>query len=155
MKKNLKAVTEKEGVLLVGAGFGALKVAEDLAQSGIPVVWVTRAQHYLKLPGGIERFSEWPEDINFQFRPLYLRVTRHPLVTALTRAHVECFESVEKGYRLVVKQDPQYIDYDLCTGCDRCTEICPLRDSAQPPLTRTPPYCPSRALEMDKRQLGA
>lgn len=154
MKKDLKSTTEKEGVLLVGAGFGALKMAEDLAQSGIPVIWVTKAQHFLELPDGIERFSEWPEDINFQFRPLYLRVTRHPLVTPLMRAHVESLEPTEEGYRAIVMQDPQYIDYDLCTGCDRCTEICPLRDSAHPPLTRTPPYCPSRALEMDKRQLG-
>jgi NADPH-dependent glutamate synthase beta subunit-like oxidoreductase/NAD-dependent dihydropyrimidine dehydrogenase PreA subunit len=155
MMPDIATDNAKKGVLLVGSGFGALKVAEDLATSGIPVVWVTKASHFLELPGGIECFSEWPEDINFQFRPLYLRVTRHPLVTPLTRARVEALEAEGEDYRARIVQDPQYIDYDLCTGCGQCIEVCPLNDSRHPPLTRTPAYCPSRALEMDKRQLGA
>ncbi|MFO8058721.1 MAG: FAD-dependent oxidoreductase [bacterium] len=141
----------EKAVLLVGSGYGALKTAEDLAASGIPVVWVTRANHFLEVPGGIGSFEEWPEDINFQFRPLYLRVTRHPLVTPLTRAGIESFQPDKNGYKVVVRQDPEYVDYDLCTGCGRCMEICPLSESALPPLTRTPAYCPSRALELDKR----
>ncbi len=147
--------TPKECVLLVGLGYGALKVAEDLAQSGIPVVWVTGAAHFLKLPGGTETFLEWPDDINFQFRPLYLRVTRHPLVTPLTHARIETLEREESDYRATVVQDPQYIDYDLCIGCGRCMEVCPLNESGHPPLKRTPAYCPSRALELDKRKLCA
>ncbi|GAB4343003.1 MAG: hypothetical protein Kow0099_21030 [Candidatus Abyssubacteria bacterium] len=150
-----KASSQKQAVLLVGAGFAALKVAEDLVQSGIPVVWVTRAAHFLKLPGGIEGFTEWPEDINFQFRPLYLRVTRHPLATPLTHARLETVERKDGGFNAVIVQDPQYIDYDLCTGCGKCMEVCPLSNSAHPPLTRTPAYCPSRALELDKRKLSA
>jgi len=154
MKSNTSTMT-KECVLLVGLGYGALKVAEDLAQSGIPVVWVTRAAHFLKLPGGTATFLEWPDDINFQFRPLYLRVTRHPLVTPLTHARIETLEREESGYRATVVQDPQYIDYDLCTGCGRCMEVCPLNESGHSPLNRTPAYCPSRALELDKRKLCA
>lgn len=148
---------EKGGkcVLIVGLGYGALKVVEDLAQSGIPVVWVSRAAHFLELPDGTNTFLEWPEDINFQFRPLYLRVTRHPLVTPLTRAHIENVERNVDGYRVVVVQNPKYIDYNLCTGCSRCMEICPLNDSDHPPLRRSPPYCPSRALDLDKRKLCA
>ncbi|UCD58199.1 MAG: FAD-dependent oxidoreductase, partial [Candidatus Hydrogenedentota bacterium] len=155
MTGDTTVTTQKEAVLLVGSGYGALKVAEDLAQSGIPVVWVTRAAHFLKLPGGIESFHEWPEDINFQFRPLYLRVTRHPLVTPVTGARIETLEHAQDGYRTVVVQDPQYIDYDLCTGCGRCVEVCPLQHMPDPPLTRSPAYCPSRALELDKRKLSA
>lgn len=41
-----KTKVPKKGVLLLGSGYGALKVAEDVAQAGIPVVWVTRAQHF-------------------------------------------------------------------------------------------------------------
>jgi ferredoxin len=154
MTSRKKSSKSKRAVLLVGSGYAALKVAEDLAQSGIPVVWVTKATHFLKLPGGIESFSDWPEDINFQFRPLYLRVTRHPLVTPLTCARVESLERRGDGYRAVVVQAPQYIDYDLCTGCGRCMEVCPLQGTARAPLSRSPAYCPSRALELDKRKLG-
>ena len=41
-----KTKVPRKGVLLLGSGYGALKVAEDVAQAGIPVVWVTRAQHF-------------------------------------------------------------------------------------------------------------
>ena len=57
--------TPAKGVLIVGSGFGALKAAEDMAQSGIPVLWATRAHHFLHLPDGLEGYEEWPEDLNF------------------------------------------------------------------------------------------
>jgi len=145
--------TPQTAVLLLGSGYGGLKVAEDLAQSGLPVIWVTRAHHFLELPAGRQRFPEWPEDLDFQFRPLYLRVTRHPLVTPVTRGRIESITPNPDGFQVVVAEDPKFIDYDLCSGCGRCMEICPLQPSQHPPLTRTPAYCPSRALELDKRQL--
>ncbi|MGE5839167.1 MAG: FAD-dependent oxidoreductase, partial [Deltaproteobacteria bacterium] len=153
-----KTEVPKKGVLLLGSGYGALKVAEDMAQAGIPVIWVTRAQHFLELPKGVEQVPEWPpewpDDLNFQFRPLYLRVTRHPLVTPLTRAGIQSLERSSDGYRVVVEQDPIYVDYDLCTGCSRCMEVCPLDQQGRLPLSRTPAYCPSRALELDKRKVS-
>ncbi len=141
-------------MLLIGSGYGSLKLAEDLAQSGIPVVWITSANHYLELPEGEENFIGLPDDLNFQFRPLYLRVTRHPLVTPLTHSHLVSFEKIDNEFRSVVLQKPRYIDYDLCTGCGRCMEVCPLNNSEHPPLSRTPAYCPSRALELDKRHIS-
>lgn len=155
MSAKKKTNKPHEAVLIIGSGFGALKVAEDLAQSGIPVMWTTKAGNFLELPGGIESFIEWPDDINFQFRPLYLRVTRNPHVKAMTRARVDSLERSGNRFRAVVVQDPHYVDYDLCTGCGRCMEICPLDGATNPPLKRSPAYCPSRALELDKRQLSA
>jgi NADPH-dependent glutamate synthase beta subunit-like oxidoreductase/NAD-dependent dihydropyrimidine dehydrogenase PreA subunit len=149
-----KTKVPHKAVLLLGSGYGALKVAEDMAEAGIPLIWVTRAQHFLELPKGVEQVPEWPEDLNFQFRPLYLRVTRHPLVTPLTRARVTSLESISEGCRVVVDQDPIYVDYDLCTGCSRCMEVCPLEQQGRLPLSRTPAYCPSRALELDKRKIS-
>ncbi len=142
----------RRAVLVVGSGYGALKAAEDLSHAGIPVVWATRAQHFLELPEGVEPFAEWPGDLNFQFRPLYLRVTRHPLVTPLTQARVASIEKRPAGYRTLLEQDPVYVDYDRCTGCSRCLEVCPLQESGHPPLSRSPAFCPSRSLLLDKRQ---
>jgi NADPH-dependent glutamate synthase beta subunit-like oxidoreductase/NAD-dependent dihydropyrimidine dehydrogenase PreA subunit len=154
MTPSSRTKVPKKAVLLLGSAYGALKVAEDMAQAGIPVIWVTQAQHFLELPKGVEQVPEWPEDLNFQFRPLYLRVTRHPLVTPLTRARVQSLERSPEGYRVVVEQDPIYVDYDLCTGCSRCMEVCPLEPQGRLPLSRTPAYCPSRSLELDKRKVS-
>jgi len=154
MTSFLKKKAPDKAFLLLGSGYGALKVAEDMAEAGIPLIWVTRAQHFLELPKGVEQVPEWPEDLNFQFRPLYLRVTRHPLVTPLTRAKVQSLERTPEGCRVVVEQDPIYVDYDLCTGCSRCMEVCPLEQQGRLPLSRTPAYCPSRALELDKRKIS-
>ncbi|MCX5842216.1 MAG: FAD-dependent oxidoreductase, partial [Deltaproteobacteria bacterium] len=154
MSKRSLSGNMKKAVLLIGSGYGALKVAQDLSQSGLPLVWVTKAVHFLELPGGVKHFTEWPDDLDFQFRPLYLQVTRHPLVTAMTHARIEAIQRGPEGYRAVIVQDPVYIDYDLCTGCGRCMEICPLKNTSHPPLQRTPAYCPSRALDLDKRKMS-
>ena len=154
MKRRSSSSALKKAVLLVGSGYGALKVAQDLSQSGLPLVWVTKAVHFLELPGGVTHFTEWPDDLDFQFRPLYLQVTRHPLVTAMTHARIEAIRRGPDGYRAVIVQNPVYVDYDLCTGCGRCMDICPLKNTSHPPLQRTPAYCPSRALDLDKRKMS-
>lgn len=152
---NTRAHNSIEAVLLVGSGYGALKVAEDLVQSGIPVAWVTKSPHYLELPLGAEALADWPADLDYQFRPLYLRVTRHPLLTALPQARILSAGNGARGFVVEGEQDPRYIDYDLCTGCGKCTQCCPLNDSERPPITRRPAQCPTRALVLDKRATGA
>jgi NADPH-dependent glutamate synthase beta subunit-like oxidoreductase/Pyruvate/2-oxoacid:ferredoxin oxidoreductase delta subunit len=151
MHRRPSSSTRKKAVLLIGSGYGALKVAQDLSQSGLPLVWVTKAIHFLELPGGVKHFTQWPVDLDYQFRPLYLQVTRHPLVTAITQARVATIRRGPQGYQASIVQNPQYVDYDLCMGCGRCMEICPLQNADHPPLERTPAYCPSRALSLDKR----
>ncbi len=145
-----QAGSASQAVLIVGSGYGALKVAEDLSHSGVPVTWLTGAGNFLELPAGVKPEPEWPEDLAFQFRPLYLRVTRHPLVTPLTRARLASLKKTPAGYHAMVEQDPTFIDYDLCTGCRRCVETCPLAESQRPPLRQSPDWCPSRALELTK-----
>jgi len=76
------------------------------------------------------------------------------MVTAMTHARIEAIKRGPDGYRAVIVQDPVYIDYDLCTGCGRCMDICPLKNTSHPPLQRTPAYCPSRALDLDKRKMS-
>ena len=37
-----------KAVLVIGSGYGALKTANNLALSGIPVVWSTQADYFLE-----------------------------------------------------------------------------------------------------------
>ena len=146
-----QALSRSKAVLVVGSGYGALKVANNLALSGIPTVWATRSKHFLQQEDDAAR-ADWPEDLSYQLRPLYLRVKQHPLVTPLPQAAITAVEPGADGYRVTVDQAPRFIDYDRCTGCSRCLEVCPLSGSANPPLWPTPNYVPSRALELDKRK---
>jgi NADH dehydrogenase FAD-containing subunit len=58
MKKQSSPGAARKAILLVGSGYGALKVAQDLAQSGLPLLWVTKAPHFLELPSSQESFTE-------------------------------------------------------------------------------------------------
>jgi len=33
-------------ILLIGAGYGAIKAAQDIAEAGKPLVWITQAPHF-------------------------------------------------------------------------------------------------------------
>ena len=115
----------KKAVLVVGSGYGALKIAEDLVQSAIPVVWAASTSHFLEIPdwpvGGnsdpisdsgqetnSEIINDWPDDLNFQFRPLYLRVTRHPLLTPLTHTRLKSLAKTADGFSVVLEKSPNY-----------------------------------------------
>jgi NADPH-dependent glutamate synthase beta subunit-like oxidoreductase/Pyruvate/2-oxoacid:ferredoxin oxidoreductase delta subunit len=141
-----------KAVLVVGSGYGALKVANNLALSGIPTVWATKHKHFLQPDDLPATPADWPEDLSYQLRPLYLRVKQHPLVTPLPQAGLTAIDRATDGYRVTVAQAPRFIDYDRCTGCGRCLEVCPLAGSARPPLWPAPSFVPTRAPEMEKRK---
>ena len=149
-----KNTQPQKAVLILGSGHGALKVANDIVQAGLPAVWATRSEQFLEFPKGMDQYDELPADLSYQFRPLYLRVKNNPLLTPLTRARVVAWDRAGDCQRAVIEQDPVYIDENLCTGCGRCMEICPLNDGENPPIKRTPGYNPSRALELDKRTIS-
>ena len=141
-----------KAVLVLGSGYGALKSANNLALSGIPTVWATRSKHFLPPNDESAAQADWPEDLSYQLRPLYLRVKQHPLVTPLPQARLTAVEQGLHGYKVTVSQAPRFIDPDRCTGCARCLEVCPLAGSPGSPLWPAPGYVPTRALELVKRK---
>jgi NADPH-dependent glutamate synthase beta subunit-like oxidoreductase/NAD-dependent dihydropyrimidine dehydrogenase PreA subunit len=59
--------------------------------------------------------------------PLLLRVASHPRIELFTNCHINSIAG-EKG-KFVVKalKKPRYVKEELCTGCGKCEDECPVR----------------------------
>ena len=53
-------------------------------------------------------------------------VGRHKNIEMLTYSEVESVSGYVGNYQVQVRHKARYVDVDLCTGCDQCTEVCPV-----------------------------
>jgi len=133
---------EKLGkALVVGAGIAGIRSALDFAETGHEVTLIDAAGHM----GGIlsKLDYQFPTDRCGMCRMLPL-VQRdlssqwclrkglfHESVSIMLSSRLDALEGDPGNYTATIKQKKQYIDPDLCNGCGRCSEVCPVEISDQ------------------------
>lgn len=55
-----------------------------------------------------------------------VEVAKHPNIKILTYSEVEDISGTAGQYKVKIKRKARYVDENICTGCGRCMEVCPI-----------------------------
>lgn len=113
-----------KGVVILGSDQAALMAALVLARACVPVSVITDG---IVLGGSGECAP--PLNAPAAFRPqlpLELEVVRDPNVTVHYGTHIKGVGETGGGLELTLERQPRYVDEELCSGCGKCEEACPV-----------------------------
>ncbi|MGD8611451.1 MAG: FAD-dependent oxidoreductase [Desulfobacterales bacterium] len=122
--------------LVVGAGISGIRAALDLAEFGYGVTLIDHSAHL----GGIlsQLDVQFPTDRCGMCKMLPL-VDRdassqyclrkglfHENIDILLSTDIAAIEGEAGQYRVTLKQRPNWVDAERCTGCGDCVDVCPV-----------------------------
>jgi len=55
-----------------------------------------------------------------------LEIARHPNVTVWNNSMIDNLEKCEDEFQVELRQQPRYVDLELCTACGECVDVCPV-----------------------------
>ncbi|MDH4029156.1 MAG: CoB--CoM heterodisulfide reductase iron-sulfur subunit A family protein, partial [Nitrospirota bacterium] len=118
-------MAEKKKVLVIGGGFSGLTAAVESAEAGSDVIIVEKSPF---LGGRVTQLNKYfpklcPPNCGLEIN--FKRIKNNSDVTVYTLAEVEKISGQEGDYSVTVKISPRFIN-DRCTGCNACTEACPV-----------------------------
>ena len=125
----------QKGVLIVGSGVGGLKAALEVAARGRQVYLIDRSPFF----GGeiVQLDRQFPTNRCglCQMLPTTNRVEEgeyclrrdfyHPLIELIPGAELVDFSGEEGNFRARIRTRARGVTEELCTGCQKCIEVCP------------------------------
>ena len=113
--------------LIIGAGIAGMQAALDLANSGYEVILVDKLP---SIGGRMAQLSETFPTLDCAqcvLTPRTVEVGHHANIRLLTHSQVEKVTGQIGDFRVRVRRGAAYVNWDLCTGCGLCQEVCPKR----------------------------
>ncbi|HDM67159.1 MAG TPA: CoB--CoM heterodisulfide reductase iron-sulfur subunit A family protein, partial [Thermoplasmatales archaeon] len=113
-------------ILVIGAGIAGMHASLELADKGFHVYLVEKEA---SIGGNMTRLGRtFPTDdcSMCTVSPIMNKVNAHPNIELLTLTEVTKLEGRVGDYTVTIETKPRYVDVDKCTGCNICTEKCPV-----------------------------
>ncbi|MFC1932730.1 FAD-dependent oxidoreductase [Chloroflexota bacterium] len=112
--------------LVIGGGVAGIQAALDIADGGYEVILAEKTP---SIGGHVLQYSEvfptldCPQCI---MTPKMVEIAHHPNIRLLTYSEVEAVSGEMGNFKVKIKRKTPYVDWDKCTGCGECTNVCPV-----------------------------
>ncbi|MBN1287687.1 MAG: CoB--CoM heterodisulfide reductase iron-sulfur subunit A family protein [Anaerolineae bacterium] len=114
-------------VMVVGGGIAGMQAALDVANSGYEAVLVERLP---SIGGHMAQLSETFPTLDCAqciLTPRTVEVGHHDKIKLFTYSAVESVEGEIGAFRVRLRREATYVDWDVCTGCGTCYQKCPFQ----------------------------
>ncbi|GBC62914.1 heterodisulfide reductase [Desulfonema ishimotonii] len=118
--------SDKRGsVLIAGGGIGGMQAALDLADSGFRVHMIQRDSAIGGTMAMLDKTFPTGDCSMCMISPKMVEVGRHPNIELHTLSEVMSVDGEPGNFSVKIKQQPRFVDPELCTGCGACEKKCP------------------------------
>jgi len=120
-------VSVERNVLVVGGGIAGMQASLDLADAGLRVYLVEKAQSIGGRMAQLDKTFPTLDCSACILTPKMVDVAKHPNITLLTNSEVTAVKGFVGNYEVSILKKPRYVDEKACVGCELCTKVCPVK----------------------------
>jgi len=114
-----------KATLVIGAGVSGIFAAVDIANMGYKVYLVDRQASIGGNMAKLDKTFPTNDCSACILTPIMVAAGTHPNIELLTYSEVESIDGSIGNFKVLVRKKQTYIDWDKCTGCGACVEVCP------------------------------
>ncbi|MEE4359092.1 MAG: CoB--CoM heterodisulfide reductase iron-sulfur subunit A family protein [Desulfococcaceae bacterium] len=116
---------KRGSVLIAGGGIGGMQAALDLADSGFRVHMIQRQSSIGGTMAMLDKTFPTGDCSMCMISPKMVEVGRHSNIEIHTLADVVGVDGEPGNFTVKVREQPRFVDPELCTGCGACEKKCP------------------------------
>jgi len=112
--------------LVIGGGIAGIQASLDIADAGYETILVEREP---SIGGHMAQLSETFPTLDCSqciLTPKMVDVGHHEKIRLYTYSEVEEVSGYVGNFKVKIRKKAPFVDWDKCTGCDDCTEPCPV-----------------------------
>jgi heterodisulfide reductase subunit A2 len=117
-------------VMVIGGGISGITAAIDLGDAGYQVILVERLP---SIGGRMLQLAETFPTLDCAqctLTPRTVEAGQHPNITLKTSCEARKLDGEPGNYKVTVRQNVTYVDWNSCTGCGICIQKCPSKGGA-------------------------
>lgn len=126
-----ESTTKRGSVLVVGGGIGGMQSSLDLANSGFKVHMVQKDSSIGGTMVMLDKTFPTGDCSMCMISPKMVDLGRHVDIDIHTLATVTSVTGEPGDFTVKIRQQPRYVDPELCTGCGICEEKCPKKVTSE------------------------
>ncbi len=122
-----RKVEIKPSGLVVGAGIAGIQAALTMANEGMKVSLIERAPYIGGHMAQLDKTFPTLDCASCIFTPKTVEVARNKNIELFICSEVVEVKGHVGNFRVTIKKQPTYVDFNRCTGCGDCVEACVLK----------------------------
>ncbi len=114
-------------IMVIGAGISGIEASLCLGEQGYKVILVEKSPSVGGRMAQLDKTFPTLDCAICILAPKMVEVARHPNVELLTYSEVQEVSGESGDFNVKVIKKSKYVDIDKCTGCNACSEKCPMK----------------------------